>query len=234
MIASRWRSARLLRRVRLAVRQDRPQADHHGGPAAGDPDLLPAVQGADLGGQPGAGDGPGDHRATVTAAPGDCKFQFNPVGTAKFTTSCDIATSFLTRNSVPYDVVATVRPAPRQPSRSATRRSNPMTRLRRATRPPRSARRSTRRQHRASRCWLSAGSRRGLVADQKLDAFVAANPEVQARRRRHPRRRKEDGSGREGDQGQAGDGRAAAGAPRSPSTASRRRRLQDGGRSGGA
>ncbi|WP_162686677.1 MFS transporter [Agrobacterium sp. RS6] len=45
-------------------------------------------------------------RATVTAAPGDCKFQFNPTGTAKFTTSCDIATSFLTRNSVPYDVVA--------------------------------------------------------------------------------------------------------------------------------
>src|SRR5690606_31301640 len=46
-------------------------------------------------------------RATVTAAPGDCKFQFNPTGTAKFTTSCDIATSFLTRNSVPYDVVST-------------------------------------------------------------------------------------------------------------------------------
>ncbi|WP_421401350.1 MFS transporter [Agrobacterium fabrum] len=45
-------------------------------------------------------------RANVTAAPGDCKFQFNPTGTAKFTTSCDIATSFLTRNSVPYDVVA--------------------------------------------------------------------------------------------------------------------------------
>ena len=44
-------------------------------------------------------------KATVTAAPGDCKFQFNPTGTAKFTTSCDIATSFLTRNSVPYDVV---------------------------------------------------------------------------------------------------------------------------------
>ncbi|MBB3145597.1 MFS family permease [Phyllobacterium trifolii] len=49
-------------------------------------------------------------RATVTAAPGDCKFQFNPTGTAKFTTSCDIATSFLTRNSVPYDVVATATP----------------------------------------------------------------------------------------------------------------------------
>ncbi|OCO99754.1 MULTISPECIES: MFS transporter [unclassified Ensifer] len=46
-------------------------------------------------------------RATVTAAPGDCKFQFNPTGTAKFTTSCDIATAFLTKNSVPYDVVTT-------------------------------------------------------------------------------------------------------------------------------
>ena len=49
-------------------------------------------------------------RATVTVAPGDCKFQFNPVGTAKFTTSCDVATSFLARNSVPYDVVATAAP----------------------------------------------------------------------------------------------------------------------------
>jgi len=46
-------------------------------------------------------------RATVTAAPGDCTFQFNPVGTAKFTTSCDIATGFLARNSVPYDIVTT-------------------------------------------------------------------------------------------------------------------------------
>ena len=42
----------------------------------------------------------------MTADPGDCKFQFNPTGTAKFTTACDIATAFLTRNSVPYDVVA--------------------------------------------------------------------------------------------------------------------------------
>jgi len=49
-------------------------------------------------------------RATVTAAPGDCTFQFNPVGTAKFTTSCDIATGFLARNSVPYDIVATAAP----------------------------------------------------------------------------------------------------------------------------
>lgn len=45
-------------------------------------------------------------RATVTAAPGDCTFQFNPVGTAKFNNSCDIATAFLARSSVPYEVVA--------------------------------------------------------------------------------------------------------------------------------
>ncbi|MBP2485116.1 MFS transporter [Rhizobium leguminosarum bv. viciae] len=44
-------------------------------------------------------------RATVTADPADCRFQFNPTGTAKFTSSCDVATAFLTRNSVPYDVV---------------------------------------------------------------------------------------------------------------------------------
>jgi MFS family permease len=42
--------------LRLAVGQDRPQADHHGWPGAGDLHLLPAVQGADLGCQPGAGD----------------------------------------------------------------------------------------------------------------------------------------------------------------------------------
>jgi hypothetical protein len=84
-------------------------------------------------------------RATVTAAPGDCKFQFNPTGTAKFTTSCDIATSFLTRNSVPYDVVTTAAAGTRpQRSRSATRRSRattpspPATRPRRSTRPSRS------------------------------------------------------------------------------------------------
>ncbi|MCM2294377.1 MFS transporter [Allorhizobium sp. BGMRC 0089] len=44
-------------------------------------------------------------RATVTADPKDCNFQFNPTGTAKFTTSCDIATALLTKNSVPYTVV---------------------------------------------------------------------------------------------------------------------------------
>ena len=39
---------------------------------------------------------------TVTADPGRCSFQFNPVGTASFTTSCDVVKSFLARNSVNY------------------------------------------------------------------------------------------------------------------------------------
>ena len=40
---------------------------------------------------------------TVVADPSACSFQFNPVGTAKFTTSCDIAKSFLAKNSVNYE-----------------------------------------------------------------------------------------------------------------------------------
>ena len=39
---------------------------------------------------------------TVVADPGACSFQFNPVGTAQFTSSCDIAKSFLARNAVNY------------------------------------------------------------------------------------------------------------------------------------
>jgi len=39
---------------------------------------------------------------TVIADPNECSFQFNPVGTAKFTTSCDIAKSALVSRSVNY------------------------------------------------------------------------------------------------------------------------------------
>jgi MFS family permease len=44
-------------------------------------------------------------KATVTADPKDCSFQFNMTGTSKFTTSCDVATEFLARNSIAYDIV---------------------------------------------------------------------------------------------------------------------------------
>jgi MFS family permease len=39
---------------------------------------------------------------TVTADPATCRLQFNPVGTAKFTSSCDIAKSALARGGIPY------------------------------------------------------------------------------------------------------------------------------------
>ncbi|HSI00625.1 MAG TPA: MFS transporter [Reyranella sp.] len=42
----------------------------------------------------------------VTADPNECSFQFNPTGTASFTTSCDVAKSFLARNSVNYSNAA--------------------------------------------------------------------------------------------------------------------------------
>ena len=38
----------------------------------------------------------------VVADPSACSFQFNPVGTSKFTTSCDIAKSALARSGTPY------------------------------------------------------------------------------------------------------------------------------------
>ena len=39
---------------------------------------------------------------TVTADPQSCSFQFNPTGTAKFTSSCDIAKALLAKSSVNY------------------------------------------------------------------------------------------------------------------------------------
>ncbi len=117
-------------------------------------------------------------RATVTAAPGDCKFQFNPVGTAKFTTSCDIATSFLTRNSVPYDVVegpagsaATVKIG------AATIESFD------AVAAGDQAAGKTAAFNKAINIALHDGGyplvrAASKVADQKLDAFAAANPEL--------------------------------------------------------
>jgi len=44
-------------------------------------------------------------KVTLTADQKECSFQFNPTGTAKFTTSCDIAKQKLAANSVSYDNV---------------------------------------------------------------------------------------------------------------------------------
>ncbi|WP_416383710.1 hypothetical protein [Pseudomonas putida] len=40
--------------------------------------------------------------SVVVADPGQCAFQFDPVGKAKFTTSCDVAKSLLAKRAIPY------------------------------------------------------------------------------------------------------------------------------------
>lgn len=42
---------------------------------------------------------------SVTADPDTCSFQFNPTGTAKFTSSCDIAKAMLAKSSVNYTTI---------------------------------------------------------------------------------------------------------------------------------
>jgi MFS family permease len=46
------------------------------------------------------------NQVVVTADPNECSFQFNPTGTSKFTSSCDIAKQVLSANSVSYENVA--------------------------------------------------------------------------------------------------------------------------------
>jgi MFS family permease len=46
------------------------------------------------------------NKVVVTADPAECSFQFNPTGTAKFTSSCDIAKQVLAAGSVSYDNAA--------------------------------------------------------------------------------------------------------------------------------
>ncbi|TPJ74433.1 MFS transporter [Mesorhizobium sp. B2-6-2] len=118
-------------------------------------------------------------RATVTAAPGDCKFQFNPVGTAKFTTSCDIATSFLTKNSVPYDVVATAAPG----TAATVKIGNETVASYDAVAAGDQAKAKEAAFQKAVNMSLRDGGyplkrAAAKVPDQKLDAFIAANPEL--------------------------------------------------------
>lgn len=58
--------------------------------AAGNPDLAQALRSSPV---------------TLHADPAQCSFQFNPTGTAKFTSSCDVAKQALANASVNYDSV---------------------------------------------------------------------------------------------------------------------------------
>ena len=118
-------------------------------------------------------------RATVTAAPGDCKFQFNPTGTAKFTTSCDIATSFLTRNSVPYDVVTTAAAGTAATVQIGDKTINSYDAIASADQAKAldaAFQKETNLTLQASGYPLVRAAAK--VPDSKLDAFIAANPEL--------------------------------------------------------
>ncbi|MBY5737053.1 MFS transporter [Rhizobium leguminosarum] len=127
---------------------------------------------------PGLAEAQASIRATVTADPADCRFQFNPTGTAKFTSSCDVATAFLTRNSVPYDVV------PGTAGQPAT------VKVGNATIPSfdvvaagDKAKGTTAAFEKSVNIALQDAGyplKRGVakVPDSKLDAFIAANPEL--------------------------------------------------------
>ncbi len=51
------------------------------------------------------------NKIVVTADPAECSFQFNPTGTKKFTSSCDIAKQVLAANSASYETVEGSGPA---------------------------------------------------------------------------------------------------------------------------
>ncbi|MDB5944638.1 MAG: transporter [Ramlibacter sp.] len=50
-------------------------------------------------------------KVVVTADPKECSFQFNPTGTARFTSSCDVAKQVLAAGSVSYETVDGTGPA---------------------------------------------------------------------------------------------------------------------------
>ena len=52
------------------------------------------------------------NQVVVTADPKECSFQFNPTGTVRFTSSCDVAKQVLSANSVSYNNVAGAPGAP--------------------------------------------------------------------------------------------------------------------------
>ena len=117
-------------------------------------------------------------RATVTADPADCRFQFNPTGTAKFTSSCDIATAFLTKNSVPYDIVAG---APGQPA--SVKIGNETVPSYDAVAAGDKAKASNGAFEKSINLALQDGGyplarSAAKVPDVKLDAYIAANPEL--------------------------------------------------------
>ncbi|WP_113407404.1 MFS transporter [Hyphomicrobiales bacterium] len=118
-------------------------------------------------------------RATVTAAPGDCTFQFNPVGlTNQFNNSCDIATSFLSKSSVPYMIAE----GPAGQPATVKIGDATITSYDAAAAGAGAAAKSAAFTHDMNLALQKAGfplaRDPAKVPDAKLDAFIAANPEL--------------------------------------------------------
>lgn len=65
--------------------------------------LFPLFKGLTHYANPAIAAAQADHPVTVVADPDECSFQFDPVGTARFTSSCDVAKTVLADMRIPYD-----------------------------------------------------------------------------------------------------------------------------------
>ena len=95
--------------LRLALGQDRPQADHPGRLPDRGTDLLPALRRPDPGRRnPGLAAAHENVKVQVVADPATCGSVFDPVGVRTFTAPCDIARRTLAQQAIVY----TQAPAP--------------------------------------------------------------------------------------------------------------------------
>jgi MFS family permease len=64
---------------------------------------FPIFKGLMAYGNPALSEAAAKNPITVVSNKGDCSFQFDPIGKAKFTSSCDIAKSWLAKKAIPYN-----------------------------------------------------------------------------------------------------------------------------------
>ncbi|MBS0476005.1 MAG: MFS transporter, partial [Proteobacteria bacterium] len=64
---------------------------------------FPAFKALTVAANPDLAQAQANNKVVIVADPAECSFQFNPTGTAKFTSSCDIAKQVLAAGSVSYE-----------------------------------------------------------------------------------------------------------------------------------
>ena len=73
--------------------------------------FMPAFKALTSAANPDLAAAQANSKVVVTADPAECSFQFNPTGTKKFTSSCDIAKQMLAGSSVSYETAVGTGPA---------------------------------------------------------------------------------------------------------------------------